>query len=91
MKRLLCLTLLVIFLLLLSFPAVASPAAADMDWYTPMTIAGGGPASSVHFSVNMSIGQSVIGNSQSSNFEIDLGYWSGLGYLYRLFLPLLHR
>ena len=80
-----------LFLVLLIYPAAARPAAAHMDWYTPMTIAGGGHAISTNFSMNLSIGQSVIGSSHSSNFELDLGYWSGLGYLYRLFLPLLHR
>ncbi len=91
MKRLLSIMLLVIFLLVLSYPAAASPAATHMDWYIPMTTSGGGPASSPHFTVNMSIGQSVIGSSGSGNFKLDLGYWSGLGYLYRLFLSLLYR
>ncbi len=91
MKRWFLVILFGLFLVLLSYPAAAAPAAVQMDWYTPMTIAGGGHAISTNYSMNMSIGQSVIGGGESAGYKVVLGYWSGLGYLYHLLLPLLHR
>jgi hypothetical protein len=49
-----------------------------LDWFTPPTIAGGGPSHSVNFSANVTIGQSVIGASSNSKFRSGLGYWYGL-------------
>ena len=36
-----------------------------LEWYVPVTSAGGGEASSANYAVNMTVGQSVIGPSSS--------------------------
>jgi len=48
--------------------------------------AGGGVISSDHFRIASTLGQPVIGNSGSANFEHHAGYWQT--WVYRIFLPL---
>jgi hypothetical protein len=62
-----------------------------LDWFTPLTSGGGGPASSAHYAVNFTIGQSAIGASASTNYKGCLGYWCGAAGQYRLYLPLVTR
>jgi len=59
-----------------------------LDWYTPLTTAGGGPADSAHYAVNFSVGQSVIGSTGSSHYTMALGYWPGTQGQYKVYLPL---
>jgi hypothetical protein len=61
-----------------------------LDWFTPLTIAGGGPSHSVNFSANVTIGQSVIGAGSSSKYGSGLGYWYGLQPK-RMFLPMISK
>jgi hypothetical protein len=78
MKRTIIL-LAVIALLLVAGSALAmSSSNFRMDWFTPMTGAGGGPTSSAHYAVNFTIGQTAIGASASENYGSGLGYWYGL-------------
>lgn len=58
-----------------------------LDWYTPATSNGGGPIASSNYAVNFTVGQTVIGQSASSNYRADLGYWYGLVRIFRRFLP----
>jgi len=59
----------------------ASSASADssenyrIDWIVPLSSAGGGPASSAHYAMNYTIGQSVVGPSASESYAGTLGYW----------------
>jgi hypothetical protein len=62
-----------------------------LDWFTPLTGGGGGQASSAHYAVNFTIGQSAIGASASTNYKGCLGYWCGAVIPYRVFLPLVLR
>jgi len=61
-----------------------------LDWFTPLTGGGGEPAESDHYAVNLTVGQSAIGTSSSTNYEGCLGYWCGI-VEYRVFLPLVLR
>ncbi|MBU1879532.1 MAG: hypothetical protein KJ734_11325 [Chloroflexi bacterium] len=61
-----------------------------LDWYTPLTGGGGGPASSTNYAVNFTVGQSAIGASASTNYGAGLGYWYGISE-YRIYLPLVLR
>lgn len=61
-----------------------------LDWFTPLTSGGGGPASSAHYAVNFTVGQSVIGMA-SNTYRACLGYWCGGAAGYRLYLPLVLR
>jgi hypothetical protein len=89
MKRAM-LSLLVVVLLLGAGGVLAmSSTNYRLDWFTPLT-GGGGPASSANYAVNLTVGQSVIGTSSSTNYAVGLGYWYGIGR-YRTYLPLVVR
>lgn len=62
-----------------------------LDWYVPLTSGGGGLASSAHYTVDFTVGQSAIGTSASSNYGSCLGYWCGAAVAYRIYLPLVLR
>jgi len=62
-----------------------------LDWYTPLTGGGGGPASSTHYAVNFTVGQSVIGASASTHYKGCLGFWCGAAARYGVYLPLVLR
>lgn len=78
--------------LLLSGLALAmSSANYKLDWFTPLTGGGGGPASSANYAVNFTVGQSVIGAADSASYAGCLGYWCGAGIRYTIYLPLALR
>ena len=62
-----------------------------LDWYTPLTGGGGGPAASTNFAVNLTIGQAVIGSASSPSYQACLGYWCGAEGPRRVYLPLVLR
>ncbi len=62
-----------------------------LDWFTPLTGGGGGPANSTNYAVNFTVGQSAIGVASSTNYGICLGYWCGAAVQYRIYLPLVLR
>ena len=65
-----------------------------LDWFTPATGGGGGAASSTNYAVNLTVGQSAIGASGSTNYESCLGYWCGsavAGVEYNIYLPIISR
>jgi hypothetical protein len=62
-----------------------------LDWFTPGTSGGGGPATSANNAVNLTVGQSAIGTSSSTHYRACLGYWCGVAAPYRVYLPLLLR
>lgn len=79
-------------LLLLTGSALAmSSANYRLDWFTPLTGGGGGPAASTNYAVNFTIGQSAIGASASANYCAGLGYWYGVVMSGKLYLPLIMR
>jgi hypothetical protein len=86
-----------IFLVLLAFFLLAGSALAMrstnywLDWFTPATGGGGGPASSTNYRVNFTVGQSAIGSSTSTNYRAGLGYWYGVDVGYRIYLPLVMK
>lgn len=64
-----------------------------LDWFTPLTGGGGGPASSAHYAVNLTVGQAAIGSSDSTHYWVGLGYWYGVDVDvgHRIYLPLVLR
>jgi hypothetical protein len=83
--------LLLALLLLVSSVQAMSSTNYKLEWFTPLTGAWGGPASSAHYAVNLTIGQTAVGRSASADYHAGLGYWEGLftgGWLY---LPLTMR
>ena len=89
MKR--TITLLILLILLLwggSALAMSSPN-YQLDWFTPMTGGGGGPASSTQYTVNLTVGPAVVGVSAREHCGSGLGYWFGiLSDIYQNFLAL---
>lgn len=61
-----------------------------LDWFTPAT-GSGGSASSDHYAVNFTVGQSVIGASDSTDYNACLGYWCETAVEHRVYLPLVLR
>jgi hypothetical protein len=62
-----------------------------LDWFTPLTGGGGGPATSDHYAVNLTVGQSAIGTSDGTHYGSCLGYWCGTAVEHRVYLPLVLR
>ena len=80
MKRAAFLLALVVLLLLLVGNALAMQSASYwLDWYTPGTGGGGGPADSASYAVNFTVGQTAIGTMSSTNYRGCLGYWRQAG------------
>jgi hypothetical protein len=89
MKRATIILSLIVLLLFVGSALAMSSTNYRLDWYTPMTGAGGGPASSAHYAANFTVGQTVVGASSSEHFRAGLGYWYGLlSEFIRNFLPL---
>ena len=59
-----------------------------LDWFTPLTGGGGGPASSAHYAVNFTVGQTAIGSSDSTHYQAELGYWYSVDVGHEIYLPL---
>ena len=59
-----------------------------LDWFTPLTGGGGGPAASDHYAANVTVGQSAIGAAGSAHYAIGLGYWGAVAGGTRIYLPL---
>lgn len=64
---------LLVGLLLVSHALAMSSTNYRLDWFTPMTGGGGGPANSAHYAVNFTVGQTVVGASASQHYG-----WAGL-------------
>jgi hypothetical protein len=86
------LLLLVAMLLMASTSLAISSPNFHLDWFTPMTGGGGGPASSTQYAINFTVGQTVVGASASEHYGSGLGYWYGLlSYIIHNFLPLVMK
>lgn len=59
-----------------------------LDWFTPLTTGGGGTSSSTHYTVSITVGQTVAQTSSSTNYKAGMGFWNGFSVQYRLNLPL---
>jgi len=83
--------LLLVLLLLASSVQAMSSANYKLEWFTPLTTGGGGPASSTHYAVNLTIGQTAVGRATSVHYRAGLGYWEGLFTGSWNYLPLTMR
>ena len=90
MKRIAILLTLAVLLLLAGRALAMSSTHYRLDWFTPLT-GSGGPASSAHYAINFTVGQTVIGSGSSTSYEGCLGYWCGATGQYRIYLPLVLR
>jgi len=91
MKRTSTIMILILITLLLGVGSALAMASPNyrLDWFTPMTGGGGGPASSTQYAVNFTVGQTAIGASANEHYASGLGYWYGLlSYIFNNFLTL---
>ena len=88
MKRTTYLLVLATCLLLAVGALAMSSDNYKLDWFVPLTASGGGAASSEHYAIRFTVGQTVIGTSDSSRYECSLGYWCGGAAGHRIYLPL---
>lgn len=67
-----------------------------LDWYV-LTGSGGGEATSSHYQLDFTVGQTVVGAASSTNYGLGLGYWAGIvsaappGPTFDLYLPIVLR
>lgn len=78
MKRVAALLTMVLALLLAGRALAMSSTHYRLEWFTPLTSGGGGPAFSAHYAVNFTVGQTVIGSSSSAHSNVELGYWCSM-------------
>ena len=88
MRRTAILLTVLVLLLLASNAGAMSSANYKLDWFTPLTGGGGGPASSTNYAVNFTIGQTVVGASSSASYQVGLGYWYGVAQQFKVYLPI---
>ena len=91
MKRTMILLTLAALLLLAGTALAMRSTNYWLDWFTPLTSGGGGPAGSASYAVNLTVGQTAIGSASSSSYQACLGYWCGAVGQWRVYLPLVLR
>lgn len=92
-KRLLVAIVLVLLggLLLTQITLAMSSTNYRLDWFTPLTTGGGGAASSAHYALNLTVGQTASDISAGANYQASLGYWSSVTSQMRVYLPIVLR
>ena len=90
-RKTILLALLIIFLLLTSSALAMSSTNYKLDWFVPLTGSGGSEMSSTNYKAYVTVGQTAIGASASTNYGACLGYWCGQLSGGRLHLPLIMR
>jgi hypothetical protein len=91
MRRIMLFLTLTVFLLLISSAQAMESDNYKLEWFTPLTSNGGGAVSSDNYAINFTVGQSVVGTSDSDSYDGCLGYWCGGAAEYRIYLPLVLR
>ena len=71
-----------------SAQAMASPN-YKLEWFVPLT-GSGGTASSIHYAIQYTVGQTATGNASSSHLATGLGFWAGI-WNWLVHLPLIVR
>ena len=87
-------TLVVVLLCTLLVSGVALSMSSTnyrLDWFTPLTGGGGGPANSAQYAADVTVGQPAIGVGASASHGACLGYWCGGEVEVRVYLPALLR
>jgi hypothetical protein len=90
MKRITLILILAALLILAGGVLAMESTNYQLAWFTPLT-GSGGKASSTDYAVNFTVGQSAIGTTSSTNYEVCLGYWCGSEIEYAIYLPLVLR
>ncbi len=88
MRQISMLLTLIALLALVGSVLAMSSANYRLDWFTPLTGGGGGPAGSASYAVNLTVGQTAVGSASSSSYQACLGYWCRAEEPWRVYLPL---
>ena len=84
--------LILLFLLLLATGAQAMNSANyALDWMIPLTSGGGGTVASTNYTMQYSVGQSVIGESDSTNYATNMGFWQNFITTLRAWVPVVFK
>ncbi len=75
MKRKVILLILVLLLLLVNAAQAGSSANYALDWIVPLTSGGSGQATSASYAANITVGQTSLGETASTNYGLRLGFW----------------
>ncbi len=78
MKRKILLLTLLLALLLVNPAGAMSSDHYRLDWFVPLSGGGGGTAASANFSASYTIGQTFIGQSDSAQYSLGMGFWQGV-------------
>jgi hypothetical protein len=90
--RLIAVVLVLLCLAIVSFSVRAGQSVNyHLDWFTPLTSGGGGPANSAHYAANVTVGQTASSPSAGLNYQASLGYWSGILQNFLIRLPFISR
>lgn len=82
------LILIICLMLTNSVMAMSSPN-FEIDWMVPLS-GGGGKASSTNYAIHVTIGQTAVGKSESTNFQAAWGFWRGIWQaIWEVFIPVL--
>ena len=76
-------------LLLVGTAWAMSSAQHAINW--SVIAGGGGAASSAHYAVRATLGQSAVGPAVGSEHSVGAGYWYGVGRDNEIYLPLVVR
>jgi hypothetical protein len=60
-----------------------------LDWMVPLS-GGGGHASSTNYAIDLTVGQTAVGNASSTNYGAGLGFWTAV-WKWIINLPLLFK
>ncbi len=84
--------LILLFLLIVATGAQAMNSANfAIDWMIPLTSGGGGAAASSNYAIQYSVGQSVIGESDSTNYATNMGFWQNFITTLRTWVPVVFK
>jgi hypothetical protein len=91
-KTLMALAMALVLLLLISASALAMASPNFMlNWFTSLNGSGGGPSVSTSYAANITVGQTATGDSSSTNYKLELGYWAGIDKPSHIYLPILKK
>ncbi len=87
--------LIVLLLLLIFVTGVAAMSSANyrLDWFVP-AVGTGGSAESSNYAIGFTVGQSASQPAVSSNYQLGLGFWSGISQIIaglKVHLPIIIR
>jgi hypothetical protein len=91
MKRNAILLILLLLLLLVSSVQAMNSANFAIDWMIPLTSGGGGAAASSNYAIQYSVGQVVVGESDSTNYASNMGFWQNFITYIRTWVPVVYK